>query len=47
MEERAFIQEHLPAEGITDENLRFFRAIGVDALCIYPPPPMPSATSGL
>jgi len=34
------IQEHLPAEAVTDENLSFFRAIGVDALSIYPPPQM-------
>jgi len=34
------IQEHLPADGVTDANLCFFRAIGVDGLSIYPPPQM-------
>ena len=32
------IQEHLRAENVTDENLRFLRALGVDYLTIYPLP---------
>jgi mannonate dehydratase len=33
------IQEHLPWDQITDENLRFLKAIGVDYLSIHPSPP--------
>lgn len=33
-----FIQDQLPASEVNDENLRFFKAIGVDYLTIYPPP---------
>jgi mannonate dehydratase len=32
------IQEHLSAENVTDRNLSFLRAIGVDFLTIYPLP---------
>lgn len=34
-----FIQDQLPADRVNDENLSFFKAIGVDYLAIYPPPP--------
>lgn len=33
-----YIQDQLPADRVNDENLQFFRAIGVDYLTIYPPP---------
>lgn len=32
------IQDQLPADRVTDENLQFYKAIGVDYLTIYPPP---------
>ncbi|MBT5876900.1 MAG: TIM barrel protein [Candidatus Latescibacteria bacterium] len=32
------IQDQLPADRVTDENLRFYKSIGVDYLTIYPPP---------
>ena len=35
-----FIQDQLPANRITDENLKFYKAIGVDYFTIYPPPPL-------
>lgn len=33
-----FIQDQLPHHRVTDENLAFFKSIGVDYLTIYPPP---------
>jgi len=33
-----FIQDQLPADRVNDENLSFFKAIGVDYLTVYPPP---------
>lgn len=33
-----FIQDQLPHQRVTDENLAFYKAIGVDYLTIYPPP---------
>ena len=33
-----FIQDQLPASRVDDENLSFFKAIGVDYLTINPPP---------
>ena len=33
-----FIQDQLQAQQVNDENLQFYRAIGVDCLTIYPPP---------
>jgi mannonate dehydratase len=33
-----FIQDQLPASQVNEENLQFFKAIGVDYLTIYPPP---------
>ena len=33
-----FIQDQLPADSVNDENLAFYKAIGVDYLTIYPPP---------
>ena len=38
-----FIQDQLPAAQVNDENLSFYRAIGVDYLTVYPPPPMDGA----
>jgi mannonate dehydratase len=32
------IQDQLPWDQVTDENLRFLKAIGVDFLTVYPPP---------
>ena len=33
-----FIQDQLPADRVNDENLSFYKAIGVDYLTVYPPP---------
>ena len=33
-----FIQDQLPDSQLTDDNLSFFKAIGVDYLTINPPP---------
>ena len=33
-----FIQDQLPHERVNDENLAYYKAIGVDYLTIYPPP---------
>ena len=35
-----FVQDQLPANQVNDENLKFYKAIGVDYLTIYPPPPL-------
>ena len=36
------IQDHLSLEGITDDNLSIFKAIGVDYVAVmHPPPPKP------
>ncbi len=37
---QAIIQEQLRGDLVSAENLDFFRAIGVDSLSVYPPPPM-------
>ncbi|MEW6749686.1 MAG: mannonate dehydratase [Candidatus Latescibacterota bacterium] len=39
-----FIQDQLDHRDLTDENLAFYRAIGVDYLTIYPPPFGPQGT---
>jgi mannonate dehydratase len=40
------IQDQLPWDQVTDENLAFFKAIGVDYLTIYPPPDLRSLGDG-
>lgn len=37
-----FIQDQLPHQRVTDENLAYYKAIGVDYLTIYPPPALES-----
>lgn len=37
-----FVQDQLPHQRVTDENLAYYKAIGVDYLTIYPPPALDS-----
>ena len=40
-----YIQDQLPHDRITDDNLSYYKAIGVDYLTVNSPPPRPAHLS--